>query len=65
MSMTQSHAVKLINAQAKGITLAKAIELLQLAHPFVGRNSSVRAMDLSQVILEFTTQYRQAVEEVG
>lgn len=31
MSMSQSHAVKLINAQAAGITLAQAVELLDEA----------------------------------
>lgn len=61
MSMSQSHAVKLINAQAAGITLARAVELLDEARRFVGQSSSVRAMDLSQEILAFTARYRQTV----
>ncbi|MDN5516462.1 MAG: hypothetical protein L0G82_14600 [Pseudomonas sp.] len=62
MSMSQSHAVKLINAQAAGITLARAVELLDEARRFVGQSSSVRAMDLSQEILTFTARYRQTVD---
>ncbi|MDH1341857.1 hypothetical protein [Ectopseudomonas oleovorans] len=62
MSMSQSHAVKLINAQAAGITLARAVELLDEARRFVGQSSSVRAMDLSQEIIAFTARYRQTFD---
>lgn len=62
MSMSQSHAVNLINAQARGITLARAVELLDEARRYVGQSSSVRAMDLSREMLEFSAQYRQAVD---
>ncbi len=62
MSMSQSHAVNLINAQAKGLTLAKAVQLLDEARRYVGQSSSVRAMDLSREMLEFSAQYRQAVD---
>ena len=62
MSMSQSHAVKLINAQAKGLTLARAVQLLEEARRYVGQSSSVRAMDLSREMLEFSAQYRQAVD---
>lgn len=62
MSMSQSHAVKLINAQAAGITLARAVELLDKARRYVGQTSSVRAIDLSKEILDFIDQYRQTVD---
>ena len=65
MSMSHSHAVKLINAQAAGITLARAVELLDKARRYVGQSNSVTAMDLSQEMLEFTANYRRQVEDTG
>ena len=62
MGMTQSHAVNLINAQVKGITLARAMKLLEEARRYVGQSNSTRAMDLSQEILEFTAHYRQTLD---
>lgn len=54
--------MKLINAQAAGITLARAVELLDKARRYVGQTSSVRAIDLSKEILDFIDQYRQTVD---
>lgn len=62
MSMTNSHAVNLINAQANGITLCKAIEIIELAHRYVGQSNSTRAMDLSAEMKKFIADYRKATD---
>lgn len=61
--MTNSHAANLITAQANGITLCKAINLLEQSHRYLGQSSSTRAMDLSKEVKEFIAQYRSAVED--
>lgn len=51
--MTDSHAVGLINAQAKGITLAEAIDLLKRANRYVGVHPSIGGQKLGTEITEF------------
>lgn len=51
--MTESHAVGLINAQAKGFTLAQAIELLKRANRYVGVHPSIGGQKLGEEITEF------------
>jgi hypothetical protein len=51
--MTDSHAVGLINAQAKGITLAASIDLLKRANRYVGVHPSIGGQKLGSEITEF------------
>lgn len=51
--MTSSHAANLITAQANGITLCKAIALLDQTHRYLGQANSIKAMDLSAEVKEF------------
>jgi hypothetical protein len=51
--MTDSHAVGLINAQAKGITLAAALDLLKRANRYVGVHPSIGGQKLGTEITEF------------
>ena len=55
-----SSAACLIAAQASGITLAQAMELLKRANRYVGTNNSIRAMDLSVEITEFVAAYQRS-----
>lgn len=58
--MTNSHDVNMINAQAKDITLCKAIEIIELAHRYVGQSNSTRAMDLCAEMKKFIADYRKS-----
>lgn len=60
--MTASHAVGLINAQAKGLTLTKAIELLKRANRYVGVHPSIGGQSLSATITEFIAAYERQQE---
>lgn len=60
--MTSSHAANLITAQANGITLCKAIALLDQAHRYLGQANSMKAMDLSAEVKEFIARYRNSFQ---
>ncbi len=55
-----SARARTIAAQASGLTMIQAIELLKRANRYVGTSNSTRAMDLSVEITEFVAAYQQA-----
>ena len=61
--MTNSHAVNLINAQVKGLTLAQALDLLKRANRYVGVHPSIGGQRLGEEIAEFIAA-SQRQEEV-
>lgn len=61
--MTASHAVGLINAQAKGLTLTKAIELLKRANRYVGTHSTIGGQALGVQITEFIAAYERREQQ--
>lgn len=61
--MTESHAVGLINAQAKGLTLALAIELLKRANRYVGTHSTIGGQALGEQITEFVAAYERKEQQ--
>lgn len=61
--MTESHAVGLINAQARGITLTQAIALLKRANRYVGVHPSIGGQALGEQITEFVAAYERIEEQ--